>query len=86
MQYHIGKDNKRPADFGKLLTSPSLKEKCVPFFIEDQINDEYFVLCDGKTIKVNYDKGHVCEAVNGRMKRSMITTCLASIMTRLIPK
>ncbi|KAJ8946598.1 hypothetical protein NQ314_008853 [Rhamnusium bicolor] len=63
-QYDIQRENKRPVDFAKLLKSRNFKEKFVAFLIEDWKNDEYTVLCENKTVKLDYDCCYVFEENN----------------------
>lgn len=71
-QYIIQRENKRSADFAKLLRSRNFKEKFVEFLIEDWTNDEYTILCENKTIKLDYGNNcYVFEVVNNHIKRTI---------------
>lgn len=70
IQYDIRRENKRSADFGKLLRSRNFKETFVQFLIDDWTNDEFVNLCEGKIVKLNYDYCYVFEVVYNRMKRT----------------
>lgn len=58
-QYELRKRNKRPTEFSKLLRSQNFKESFVRFLIDDWKRDEYFVLLNCKTVKVNFDKCYI---------------------------
>lgn len=70
--YNINRQNKRSAEFSKLLRSTNFKEKFVEFLIEDWATDDFSVLCEGKVVKINYDQCYVYEQ-NGinTMKRQI---------------
>ena len=59
--YTIKRGNKRPAEFSKLLRSANLKKNFVEFLIEDWASDDFANLCEGKIVKINYEKCYVYE-------------------------
>ncbi|CAH1104525.1 unnamed protein product [Psylliodes chrysocephalus] len=61
-QYNVlRRDNNRPADLSKLLRSTNFKEKFVEFLIEDWTRDEFIILMEEKTIKLNYGQCYTYE-------------------------
>lgn len=72
VQYDVRKENKRPAEFTKLLRSRNFKEKFVEFLIEDWTRDEMVLLMTETTVKLNYDKCYVYEVSGeGKIKKSI---------------
>lgn len=71
MQYNIQREGRRTADFSQLLRSRNFKEKFVEFLIEDWSNDEHVILCEGKTVKLDYDKCYVFQVSDNKMQKKI---------------
>lgn len=71
-RYDIRKNNKRPAEFCKLLCSANFKEKFVEFLIDDWKRDEFAQWCQGKTVKLNFDQCYVYEVSDGNCMNRFI--------------
>lgn len=67
--YDVRTDNKRPAEFCKLLRSSHFKEKFVEFLIEDWTRNDFVPLIKGNIVKLNYDQCYVFQVSNEKIKR-----------------
>lgn len=72
-QYDVlSKENKRPAELGKMLRSSNFKEKFVEFLIEDWRRPELVTFITGKVVKLNYDKCYVYRVLDGNQVQKIV--------------